>query len=203
MSVSGRSLKRNSKTGRTFLKTLLAISIIFFAGFVYASGGGEGAEPKGWVKTDTYRVMNFTVLAIGCIFLIRKFGTPFLNSRIEDIKIQLSDLESKKNDAEKQLNEYTKKLSDLEKEADKIIADYVKQGEDAKKRILSEAENAATKLEDQAKRNIEREFDSAKSELQEEIIAKALIKAEEIIKNKITSEDQDKLVDEYLDKVVA
>ena len=35
------------------------------------------------------------------------------------------------------------------------------------------------------------------------MLEKALIKAEELIKEKIAAEDQDKLVDEYLEKVVA
>ena len=32
---------------------------------------------------------------------------------------------------------------------------------------------------------------------------KAIVKAEELIKNKITSTDQDNMIDEYLEKVVA
>jgi F-type H+-transporting ATPase subunit b len=43
----------------------------------------------------------------------------------------------------------------------------------------------------------------AKAELKAEIVAKALAKAETIIKEEINSEDQEKLVDEYLEKVVA
>ncbi len=35
------------------------------------------------------------------------------------------------------------------------------------------------------------------------ILEKALLKAEEIIQERITDEDQDRLVDEYLEKVVA
>jgi F-type H+-transporting ATPase subunit b len=79
----------------------------------------------------------------------------------------------------------------------------VKQGEDAKVRILKEAEAAAEKLKEQASKNIEHEFLQAKAELKAEIVEKALAKAEAIIKEKINSEDQDKLVDEYLEKVVA
>ena len=55
----------------------------------------------------------------------------------------------------------------------------------------------------QAKRNIEHEFKAAKAKLQEEILEKALAKAEALVKDKITSDDQDRLVDDYLDKVVA
>jgi phenylacetate-coenzyme A ligase PaaK-like adenylate-forming protein len=42
----------------------------------------------------------------------------------------------------------------------------VKQGEDAKVRILKEAEAAAEKLKEQASKNIEHEFLQAKAELQ-------------------------------------
>ncbi|MDP3283103.1 MAG: hypothetical protein Q8M56_01575, partial [Desulfobacterales bacterium] len=50
--------------------------LLFFAGAVFCSSGGEGGHgegvPKGWVATDTYRVMNFVVLAAGLFFLLRK-----------------------------------------------------------------------------------------------------------------------------------
>lgn len=83
------------------------------------------------------------------------------------------------------------------------MAEYIRQGEEAKTRILAEAEKTAEKLEEQAKKNIEHEFQRAKDDIQTEIIDKALLKAEEIIKSKISDDDQNSLVDEYLDKVVA
>jgi F-type H+-transporting ATPase subunit b len=43
----------------------------------------------------------------------------------------------------------------------------------------------------------------AKQRLQQDIFEKAMTKAEEIIKKNITADDQNRLVDEYLDKVVA
>jgi len=91
----------------------------------------------------------------------------------------------------------------LNQEAEKIISEYVKQGVDAKAKILKEAELSAQKLEEQSKRNIEHEFKQAKEMLQREIIEAALVKAEEVIRNKITPEDQNQLIDEYLQKVVA
>jgi len=47
------------------------------------------------------------------------------------------------------------------------------------------------------------EFDQAKKQLQAEVLEKSLAKAEEIIKEKISGDDQNRLVDEYLDKVEA
>ncbi|MGD9731085.1 MAG: hypothetical protein AB7U45_02800 [Desulfamplus sp.] len=187
-------------------KTLPAASAIFFlfAGVALASsGGGHEAAPKGWVVTDTYKVINFLVLVGALFYIAKKPVAQFFSSRVKGIQEQLADLEQKKADAQKVLADYESKIADLSKESERIIEDYVRQGEEAKKRILAEAEAQAIKLEDSAKRNIEQEFKSAKSKLQQEIAEKALAQAELLVKESISSEDQDRLVDEYLDKVVA
>ncbi|MCP4107505.1 MAG: ATP synthase F0 subunit B [Desulfobacteraceae bacterium] len=183
-----------------FMSIFMITLILLFAGVAFGSSGGEA---KGWVKTDTYRVMNFAVLAGGLFLLLRKPVAQALNDRIKGIKDQLSELEAKEKSAEKELAEYNKKLLMLDTESEKIVAEYIKQGNEAKERILREAESASEKLEEQAKRNIEHAFKQAKLQLQEEIVEKALEKAEDIIKTEITFEDQDRLVDEYLEKVVA
>ena len=126
-----------------------------------------------------------------------------MNARIEGIKEQLTELEAKKQKALDELSEYNIKLAKLENESEKIIAQYEKQGIEAKARILKEAEAAAEKLEEQAKRNIEHEFKKAQQSLQSDMVEKALVKAEELLKSRITDQDQERLVDEYLEKVVA
>ncbi|MDA8403530.1 MAG: ATP synthase F0 subunit B [Desulfobacteraceae bacterium] len=169
-------------------------------------GGGEGhggAEAKGWAATDTYRVMNFAVLAAALIFLLKKPLVKALSGRIDGIRAQLDDLEARKSDAEKTLAEYNARISKLSKEAEDIMAEYVRQGNESKARILKEAELSARKLEEQARRNIENEFAVAKQRLQQEVFETAMIRAEEIIRKNITADDQNRLVDEYLDKVVA
>jgi F-type H+-transporting ATPase subunit b len=167
-----------------------------------AEAHGDDAHGPGWVKTDTYRLLHFIVLAGGLFFLLRKPVSNALSARVNGIEEQLSDLESQKAAAEKQLAEYNQKFSQLEKEAEKIMAEYVRQGEEAKVRILKEAEDAAEKLKIQAQKTIESEFQNARDDLRNEVLDKALAKAEEIIKGQIGAEDQEKLVDEYLAKVV-
>ncbi|MBF0390803.1 MAG: ATP synthase F0 subunit B [Desulfamplus sp.] len=189
-----------------FFKAALpaTFAILFlFMGVALASSGGNDAAPKGWVATDTYKVLNFLVLAGVLFYIAKKPVAQFFSSRIKDIEGQLAELEQKKADAQKSLAEYESKIADLTKESEKIVKDYIRQGEDAKKRILAEAEAQAVKLEESAKRNIEQEFKAAKSKLQQEIAEKALAQAELIVKESISFEDQDRLVDEYLDKVVA
>jgi F-type H+-transporting ATPase subunit b len=184
--------------GVLFVLLLLSMG----AGSALGASGGEGGA-KGWVATDTWRVMNFVVLVVALIFILRKPISQALSSRIKDIREQLESLEAQKTEAEKQLAQYNEKLSQLESEAEKIVEGYIKQGNEAKAKILKEAEATAEKLQVQARRNIEHEFGKARQELQREVVEKSLVKAEETLKKAITAQDQDKLVDEYLDKVVA
>ena len=203
------NIKRRSGIGRKRLMVkkgstvivMMALLLFCLAGAVIAASEGEG--DKGWAATDTYRVMNFSVLAIGLFLLLRKPVSQALDARIKGIKDQLSELEAKKKDAEQELAKYNERLSLLEQEADKLVEEYIRQGNEAKARIIKEAKQAAEKLEEQARRNIEHEFKQAKIKLQQDIIEKALVKAETLITDNISDQDQDKLVDEYLEKVVA
>ena len=181
-----------------FVSTLVvAISGIAFA----ASPGGE--VHNNWLKVDTWKVLNFGILAIGVFFIARKPVAQFFSSRAKSIEDEIKELELKKAEAQKKLTEYQAKFKNLDQESKQIVEDYIKQGEEAKTRIIAEAEVQAEKLEDMAKRNIQQAFKSAKAKLQQEIVEKAMEKAEEVIKASISSDDQDKLVDEYLKKVVA
>ena len=201
-------MRRGRRRGMLLAMSML---VLLWGGLAFASSGGNAHEgdahgevkAKGWVATDTYRVLNFAVLAGALVFLLRKPLSQALDSRIKGIRAQLEDLEAKKAEAEKVLSEYNAKIARLSQESEGIVAEYVRQGNEAKARILKEAELSAYKLEEQARRNIENEFEVAKLRLQQDIFEKAMIKAEEIIKKNITADDQNRLVDEYLDKVVA
>lgn len=186
-----------------FLLALMGAGAAFAISAEAEQGGGGHAEAAGWVKTDWYRVMNFGVLAIALFLLLRKPAAQALNNRVKGISEELQDLEARKDVAEKQLAEYTAKLTGLDQEAEQIVQEYIRQGEEAKARILKEAEASAEKLKEQARKNIDYEFEQARLSLQKTITEKALAKAEQIIKQQITPDDQDRLVDEYLDKVVA
>jgi F-type H+-transporting ATPase subunit b len=187
-------------------RTILAgigVVLLCIAFGTAAAASGEDGGATGWGKLDWFRLMNFAVLAAALFFLLRKPISQALSARIKNIQEQLASLEAQKAEAEKQLAKYNDKLSKLESEAQKIVESYIKQGKEAKARILKEAEAAAEKLQAQARRNIENEFGKARQELQREVLEKSLARAEQTLKKEITTRDQDKLVDEYLKKVVA
>ncbi len=186
---------------------LCAILVLISFGIAWASSeGGHGGGHEvhnSWLLTDWYKVLNFGVLAIAGFVIARKIVPPLLRSRAQGIEDEIKELEQKKADAEKKLAEYQAKFKNLDQESKQIVEDNIRQGEEAKERILAEAKAQADKLEDMAKRNIEQEFKAAKAALRQEIVEKAMGKAEEVIKTSISSKDQNKLVDDYLKKVVA
>jgi len=202
MKFSGSERRCGPKKHRKIITgILLAVLFLSFEAAMAASGGDSGS--KGWAMTDWFRVMNFVVLAGALVFILRKPVSQALSSRIKGIQEQLKSLETQTAEAEKQLAQYNEKLSQLESEAAKIVDAYIQQGNEAKAKILKEAERTAEKLRAQARRNIEHEFDKAKQKLQQEIVESSLQKAEERLKKEITAQDQDKLIDEYINKVVA
>ena len=113
------------------LPLVLAALLLFGGTMALAASGGGGhgeAASKGWVATDTYRVMNFAVLFIGLFLILKKPVSQALGGRIQGIKEQLAELEEKKKAAVAQLAEYDAKMAELDKEAEALLAEYVKQG---------------------------------------------------------------------------
>ncbi|NOX32341.1 MAG: ATP synthase F0 subunit B [Deltaproteobacteria bacterium] len=199
---------RKVEMNKKLLQIVFLVSTLVVAtcAVVWASSGGEaqgGGHENIWSINDTWKVLNFGILVVFGFFIARKPVAQFFSSRAKSIEDEIKELELKKTDAEKKLAEYQAKFKNLDQESKQIVEDYIKQGEAAKTRIIAEAEAQAEKLEDMAKRNIEQEFKSAKALLQQQIVEKAMEKAEEVIIASISSDDQDKLVDDYLKKVVA
>jgi F-type H+-transporting ATPase subunit b len=164
---------------------------------------GSAHGGQAWEDTDTYRIINFVVLAVALIIIIKKWVVPLFRDRIKGIKDELEDLEARKKEAEEKLAHYNERLADMEKEAEKIVESYIEQGKEAHARIIEEAKASAEKLEANAQRQIENAYQRARAEIQETIIEKAMEKAEAAIREHISADDQAKLVNEYLEKVVA
>ncbi len=200
---------KNNRMSKNKFKFVCPVAIVGFllamAGIAWASSGGDadGGVHNSWLKVDTWKVVNFGILAALGFFIAKKPVAEFFSSRRKGIEDEINELEQKKADAQKKLLEYQTKFKNLDQESKQIVENYIQQGEEAKTRIIAEAEAQAEKLEEMAKRTIEQEFKTAKVKLQQEISAKAMEKAEEVIKASISPDDQDRLVDQYLKKVVA
>lgn len=173
---------------------------------VHGEGGGEdhggGAIPAEKLWGLLWRTTNFIALVVVLFFLLRKPVGNFFRGRREDIARTLSDLELKKAEAEESYLKLERKLIELEKERENILADYIKDGEAEKEKIISNAKAMEESIMAQSRKSIDQEIEKAKNELKAEIAELSASMAEELVKNNINEQDQERLVEEYLDKVV-
>jgi F-type H+-transporting ATPase subunit b len=173
-------------------------AILMTAGVVWASEGGQSMWPDFW-----QRVFNFAILVTALVIIFKKLDVKsFFTKRTESIANTLNELEVKKEEAEKTYEEYKQKLSQLDKETDRILQEYIEQGEREKARIIASAEKAAAEIRVATDRAIDQEIKSAKEGLQAEIAELSVTAAEALLKEKIGAEDQQKLVDDFMKKVV-
>ena len=169
--------------------------------------GEEGAAGHGGVSEDKFwdfiwRSLNFGVLAVVLIVVLRKPAGQFFTNRRDTISQTLKDFEAKKVEADARFKELEAKLSDLAAEREKILADYIKEGEEEGAKIVAHAHEMAEVIKKQAEVTIGVEIKAAKEELTNEIAGMAAAMAEDLIRRNIDEKDQIRLVEEYLDKVV-
>ena len=194
------------RSARKLLPLLPALGMVALsAGIALASGGGEGAKGGGISDHQMwdfiYRIMNFVVLVAVLVVVLRKPLKSGLSSRVDQIKSELEELEAKREQARRDYALMEQRLADAAGEHDKILAEFRAMGEKEKAAIIAGAESTAQRIKEQASFTIEQETAQAKAELRRDVAEMSAALAEDLLKEKINSEDQTRLVDEYLAKV--
>ncbi|MFP3871029.1 MAG: F0F1 ATP synthase subunit B [Syntrophobacteria bacterium] len=149
-----------------------------------------------------YRLLNFGLMVGILYYFLRKPLRQFFAKRTENITKTLNELETKKQDADQKYKEYSEKLAQLDKETDRILQEYIEQGEREKVKIIANAEKAAAEIRKMTELAIQQEIKSAKGDLQREIAELSVAAAEQMLKDKIEEEDQQRLVNDFMTKVV-
>lgn len=167
----------------------------------HGAAGGSLSAAK--LKDLFWRVVNFAALMI----ILVKFGAkPIaagLAGRQKKIKDDIEDLESRRDEAEKTYKAFQAKLAGMEKEIDTIVDKAIAQAEIEKTKILEKAEQSAADMKRQAEMTINNEIMVARRTLKNDIADQATVMAEELISKNLTSADQVKIIEDYLDKVGA
>ena len=199
MSTGKRTLFLNTSA---WCSLVTALGIVLVAAFAWAAGGGEEVDTKAQLIDFAWRIVNFIILLYILYKLMWKKMKSFFAGRREGIKASLEEAEVVKADAEKKFKEYDEKIKKAEEEIQGISAMIKDQGEEEKKRIIADAERASVKMKEDAKARMEQELKKAKNELRLEASELAVQMAEDILKKKVTKEDHEGMVREYLDRMV-
>lgn len=145
-----------------------------------------------------FMLVNILVL----YFLMKRYlFTPmgnFLESRRNEIKSNLEDAEQKKKEAEELRASYEQKLESATEEAQQIIKDARKRGDELKAEAKQEAKEEAEHMINKAKEEIQMERNKAIAALKDEVADMTVVVASKIVEENLDDEKHKELVKKYL-----
>jgi F-type H+-transporting ATPase subunit b len=158
-------------------------------------GHGESALAVVW------RWGNFLILFGGLGWYLRKPLKDFLESRTRSIQEGLANGRSAKEMATKQLSEVESRLAHLSEEIHSLKTQALREAEEERSRILESAKAEAKKILELAQREIDGMKKSARLELKSHIAELAVRLAEERLQKSVGSEENRRLVLQFLDSL--
>lgn len=167
---------------------------------VFASGGEEA--PKSLLATYTPAILNFLILVALLVFMMKKMDIKgYFRKRTELIEQSLKEAREAKELAQKTLAQVEDRLKIMDKEMGEILSAAKESGEREKARIVEEGARLKERILEQTKNNIDFEVKMAKETIKQEAVGIAMELAEKKLKDRLTKEEQIKLLEESLLKI--
>ena len=169
--------------------------------FAEEAGHGGGHEAITFMGDWLPRLVNFGIIAFVVVYYMRKPVRDFFAGRTADIAKAMQDSKDTRERAVAALAEMERKVKDLEAETARMIADAQARGEKDKQALIEEGKKVAQDVQVQVKQGIEIEVQKARTALAAEAALLSLDLAEGRIKEKISGQDHERIVKEYITKV--
>ncbi len=124
-----------------------------------------------------------------------------LDERRERIAADFKKAEDERADAEAARSKLELELREIEATARKRIEEAATEGSRLGSEIKEEARAEARKILDKARADIDHEHAKARVELRDEIVGMAILGAEKVVKAHLQGEEQEKLVNKFIDEL--
>ena len=164
---------------------------------VVAADNGDGWRPT---YDLVMRWVNFVILAAVIIKFGRRPLMEFLDGRKEEIAYELRRLEQEKQAVMQQVAEMRQQIEASESRYEKMKERIVRQGQDRKQSIITEAQRESLLLMEGAQNHIDNRLRSARRQLRSEIIDLAVERATQQLPGMVTEEDNRNLLDKFLER---
>jgi F-type H+-transporting ATPase subunit b len=191
---------------REFLLSSLLPAVLFIilsAVFVYASGGAEEeGHHAGQSATFVWKTVNVVILFALLYWAVAKGVKGFFAGRRESIRESIDTAIASKEDAKKKFDNYSAKLVKTTDEIEEIARMITEQGEAEKEKIIEDAKRTAEKMNADVQTRMDQEFKKVRNQLREEAAVLSVEMAETILKRKITKNDHELIVKDFLDRMV-
>lgn len=150
----------------------------------------------------SWRIANFFVLITILHSILTDKIIDFVKGRRSAIESALTDAKVAKEGAEVRYEEISTILSKASKEIDDIRKSFIEEGEKERKKLIENAEKEAENIRSQTEIIANQELSKARFSLRAEAVDLTVNIAEELLKKNITTDDQKKIVKEYIDKTI-
>jgi F-type H+-transporting ATPase subunit b len=192
----------NQKTITFILLSILPVLLLASLSFASGGEGGEGEAHESLFKAYFWPVINFLVLVFLMFYMLKKMDIKgYFKKRTDLIEQTLKEAKEARELAQKALAEVEERLKVKDTEIQEIIASAKYSGEREKTRLAEEGEKMKEKILEQAKTNIDFELKKAKEAIKAEAVDIALELAEKKLREKLTREEQMKLLEESVAKI--
>ena len=176
----------------------LMIAAIAFAQEAEHGGHEEAITFMGdWLP----RLVNFAIIASVVVYFGRKPIRDFFANRSAEIAKSMQDAHEARERAVAALADMERKIKEMEAETGRMVADAQSRGEKDRQALVEEGRKVAQDVQAQVKQGIDMELHKAKSALAAEASLLSLDLAEGRIKEKISGQDHERIVKEYISKV--
>ncbi len=187
---------------RIIIPSLAALVSILAVTVAYASEAAEGAhESTTFIGDWLPRIINFAIIAGVVIYFMRKPVRDFFANRSAAIAKAMQESKEARERAVVALAEMERKIKDLEAETNRMVAEAEVRGEKDRVALVEEGKKLAQEIQNQVKEGIDIEMQKAKTALAVEAALLSIDLAEGRIKEKISSQDHERIVKEYISKV--
>ncbi len=185
---------------RPVLFAAVLVVATLYAAAVFASAGGGGGHAPDW-KDWLWKIINFAVLLFILVKFLAKPMKNYFRQRTELIEKSLAEAREAKELAQKALREVEEKLKLKDHEIERIVASARRSGEAERDSLVEQGMQMSEKIKEQARANIELELRNAKTALRAEAAELAVKLAEKRLREKLTEEDQLKLLEESIKRL--
>ena len=148
----------------------------------------------------------FTLANTVALFLVlKKFLFKPVLKMIEDRQQEIDGMYREAGDARDQAQameaEYRQKLSEAQATGERIVKEAVTRGQSREEEILRQAARDADAMRDKAAADIAREKTKAVNDAKNEISDMAMAIAAKVVGRQLNAEDQDALIDGFIDEL--
>lgn len=161
------------------------------------------AQPLAPFNLSTF-IFQFLNVAIVLYLLNKVLFKPVsdvLSRRESFIENSLATAAATKKEAENMLSEYQRMMANSKQDADNIIAQASKQGEDIKREMVAQAEQEAYRIFQRARADIQKEKEKVLTDIRAEIANLTVFATSKLLDRVITIDDNERIVKSCVDQI--